>query len=174
MVFKASAEHATPLPALFDQLSVQGRQSLTSQASVATENERFVQSMHKLRAALFELFLDGLSGHLATVNLPSFVKAYAGRVIESMAIGQPVVSWRIPHRPQIARLFRDAREIELFDGDDPDQLAARLHRLRHEPHRAARLGHDALENASVHHTSEHRVAQILDWTRRGILPRYWD
>ena len=31
-----------------------------------------------------------------------------------------------------------------------------------------------LANARKHHTSEQRVAQILEWIATGITPAYWD
>jgi glycosyltransferase involved in cell wall biosynthesis len=172
--FRASGEHATNLPAMFDEFSGPVRQALLGGPYRQADHEHFVDTMHKLRAKLFDLYLDGLAGSLATVNLTSFVKTYAGRVVESMAIGQPVVSWRIPGHPQTARLFREGEEILFFEGDDPEQLAASLERLRDEPGLAERIGARALLNATTHHTSEHRVAQIVEWTRTGIVPRYWD
>ena len=171
--FRASAEHATPWPAMFDELNNPVRQAMLAEPYQQAAYGQFVDASQSVRSQLFELYLDGLSGSLASVNLPSFVKTYAGRVIESMALGLPVVSWRIPGRPQTARLFRDGEQILLFDDDDPDRLADQLERLRFEPGFASRMGAAALANAREHHTSEHRVAQILDWIRHGMLPRHW-
>lgn len=172
--FRQSGEHATPVPAMFDQLHNQLRPQLLAEPVNQVEWQRFVDSAQQVRAKLFDLFLDGLSNSLATVNLPSFVKTYAGRVVESMAIGQPVVSWRIPGHPRTERLFRDGEQILLFGDDDPEQLAAALERLRREPGLARRIGERALANAVTHHTSERRVAQILAWIATGITPRLWD
>jgi glycosyltransferase involved in cell wall biosynthesis len=172
--FRASGEHATELPAMFDQLNNPVRQAMLAQPCRQADMERFVDTLQQVRAKLFDLFLDGLSDSLATVNLTSFVKTYAGRVVESMAIGQPVVSWRIPSHPQTARLFREDEHILFFENDDPDRLADTLERLKREPGLAERIGERCLANAKNHHTSEHRVAQILEWTRTGIAPRFWD
>ena len=172
--FRPSGEHATALPALFDQLSGPARTALLAQPHRHTDHLKYSEALHKLRASWFELYLDGLCGHMATVNLPSFVKTYAGRVIESMAIGQPVVSWRIPRRPQTDRLFVEGRHILRFDDDDPDRLAIRLQTLRNDPALAGDIARQALDNAVTHHTSEHRVAQILDWVARDVTPRHWD
>ena len=172
--FRASGEHATDLPAMFDQLNNPVRQAMLAEPYRQADYDNFVDTLQKVRAKLFDLFLDGLTGSLATVNLPSFVKTYAGRVAESMAIGQPVVSWRIPDHPQTARLFREDESIVFFDDDDPDRLAHSLQRLRDEPGFAQRIGERSLANAKSHHTSEHRVAQILAWTQTGITPRHWD
>ncbi len=172
--FRASGEHATEVPAMFDQLHNAVRPALLGDAWRNADYLRFVDMAQQLRAKLFDLFLDGLTGSAATVNLPSFVKTYAGRVVESMAIGQPVVSWRIPGRPQTARLFREGEHILFFDGDDPERLADVLERLQRESGLAARLGERALANARTHHSSEHRVAQVLDWIATGLTPRHWD
>ena len=172
--FRASGEHATDLPAMFDQLNNPVRHAMLSEPYRQGHYDNFVDTLQKVRAKLFDLFLDGLTNSLATVNLTSFVKTYAGRVVESMAIGQPVVSWRIPAHPQTARLFRDGEHILFFENDDPDRLAESLQRLRSEPGLAQRIGERCLVNARTHHTSEHRVAQILEWTQTGITPRYWD
>lgn len=172
--FRRSGEHGTEVPAMFDQLCNPLRQGMLAQPFNAAEYLRFVDMLQTVRAKLFDLYLDGLANSLATVNLTSFVKTYAGRVVESMAIGQPVVSWRIPHHPQTARLFAEDRQILFFENDDPESLADVLQRLKREPGLAARLGQAGLGNAHVHHSSEHRVAQILEWIELGITPKYWD
>jgi glycosyltransferase involved in cell wall biosynthesis len=159
---------------MFDQLNNPVRHALLEQPYSQTDFNHYADTVQQVRAKLFDLFLDGLSNSLATVNLPSFVKTYAGRVIESMAIGQPVVSWRIPNHPQTARLFVEDEHILFFEGDDPERLAESLERLRREPGLAIGIGERSLANAKAHHTSEHRVAQIVEWTQTGITPRYWD
>jgi hypothetical protein len=53
-------------------------------------------------------------------------------------------------------------------------LADVLARLQRESGLAARLGERALANARLHHSSEHRVAQILAWIDTGLTPRHWD
>jgi len=172
--FRASTEHSTDLPTVFDQFNGEVRQALLGNHYRQSDYEHFVDTMWHLRAKLFDIYLESLAGSLATVNLPSFFKSYAGRVVESMAVGQPVVTWRTADRAQTARLFREGEEILFFDGDEPDRLAASLERLRDEPGLAGRIGARALLNATTHHTSEHRVAQIVEWIRTGIVPRYWD
>lgn len=179
--FRISGEHATELPAMFDRMQNIVRPSMLAQPYRQADADAYAATMHKLRASLFDGFLDGLGRAMATVNLPSFVKTYGGRVVESMAAGQPVVSWRIAKRPQTARLFEDGRTIALYDeirdetdDDGPGRLAAVLERLRREPGLVERIATQAQANALAHHTSEHRVGQILEWVRRGITPLYWD
>ena len=172
--FRTSGEHGTPVPAMFDELNNPMRAQLLAGPHTRHEWDQFVDMQQRVRAKLFDLYLDGLTNSLASVNLPSFVKTYAGRVVESMAIGQPVVSWRIPGHPRTTRLFADGEQIVLFDHDDPDRLADALQALRDDPARTRRIGAAGLANARKHHTSEHRVAQILEWIGTGITPTYWD
>jgi glycosyltransferase involved in cell wall biosynthesis len=172
--FRQSGEHGSNVPALFEELSNPIRQALLAEPYQRAAYQQFVDAMQTVRAKLFDLYLDGLTGSLASVNLPSYVKTYGGRVLESMAIGQPVVSWRPPDRPQTAQLFREGEQILLFDNDDPEQLATQLQRLRQEPGLARHIGAAGLTNAQAHHSSEHRVAQIQHWVATGAVPRHWD
>ncbi|NYG33375.1 glycosyltransferase family 1 protein [Sphaerotilus montanus] len=172
--FRPSREHQTQLPAMFDLLNWGLRNELLQGPFQAEATDEFVQTMHTVRASLFECYLNGLGDAMATVNLPSFVKTYAGRVIESMAVGQPVVSWHIPDRSQNARLFHENETILFFANDSPDSLADALERLRREPGLAERIGSQAQANALKHHTTEHRVKQILEWVDNGRRPVYWD
>ena len=172
--FRPSGEHGTNVPALFEELSNPIRQALLAEPYQQAAYQQFVDAMQTVRAKLFDLYLDGMAGSLASVNLPSYVKTYGGRVLESMAIGLPVVSWRTPDRPQTARLFREGEQILLFDHDAPELLAFQLQRLRGEPGLAQRIGANALANARAHHSSEHRVGQIQHWIATGAAPRHWD
>jgi hypothetical protein len=172
--FRTSGEYRNGLPDIFDQLNGPVRMGLLQQPCTQARAHEFTKTQHELRGMLFEGFLDGLGDALATVNLPSFVKTYAGRVIESMAVGQPVVSWRIPDRPQNARLFVEDDSILFFDDDHPDALADVLQRLRTEPGLPERLGARGRANALKHHTTEHRVGQIQQWIACGTTPQLWD
>jgi glycosyltransferase involved in cell wall biosynthesis len=174
LAFKASGEHGTNLPDMFEQLNNGLRRTLLSQPYSKADYARYTEAVFGVRDSLFHCFLDGLTGALATVNLPSFFKGYASRVVESMAIGQPVVSWRIPDRPATARLFQENETILFFDNDDPADLARSLERLRDEPALASGIGARSLANAQRYHTSERRMQQILDWIASGQAPVYWN
>ena len=156
--FRTSGEHGTPVPAMFDELNNPLRLQLLAGTYAQPEWVQFVDTQQRVRAKLFDLYLDGLSNSLASVNLPSFVKTYAGRVVESMAIGQPVVSWRIPAHPRTTRLFADGGQIVLFDDDDPDRLADALQALRDDPERtrAHRRGRPG-QRAQAPHVGAPRV-----------------
>ena len=62
------------------------------------------------------------------------------KVFEYMASGLPVVA---PHIPRLARLIEDGREGRLYDGDDPNALAATLLALHRDPVARAALGASA-------------------------------
>lgn len=174
LTFKASGEHATPVPALFDHLNGELRRDMLASPFSSSDLMGFVITLHRVRSELFDHYLDSLAGAMATVNLPSFVKTYPGRVVESMAIGQPVVSCRIPNRPQTARLFGEGTHILTFEGNDPERLAEQLSLLRQDARLHSQISSEGMSNALKHHTSEHRTTQILDWIHRGITPLYWD
>jgi hypothetical protein len=108
---------------------------------------------------------------LAIVNLPAFSGFYPPRVVEAMAAGRPAVTYRVPERPRLADLF-DETEAFFYDLTGVRTLTnvlrlIRTDRLRAE--RVARAGHLA---ARLHHTTEHRTRQVLDWIETGREPTY--
>lgn len=165
-------EEKTNLPQRFDQLHAKVLPKL-AQATRPDEGllESYLVELRALRQQLFDLWLDGLRAGYASVNLPSVFKSYAGRVVESMAAGRPVISWEPPRRRTRA-LFTPCEEILLFDRADPGQLAAHIDRLRHDPAYATALAEHARAKVLGHHTAEIRVRQILDWIDHGALPDY--
>ena len=70
--------------------------------------------------ALYELS-DGLV-------TPTLYEAGSFPVFEAMMVGRPVACSRIP--PLVEQLERDGAEAELFDLNDPADIAAALRRLR--------------------------------------------
>jgi hypothetical protein len=132
----------------------------------------YMELLRRVRRELFSQFLEGLQAGSAVVNLPHLVKSYAGRVVEGMAAGRPIVSWDLPNRPRNRALFEDGSEILLFDRDSPEQLAEHLRRLQAEPALGERIATNARRKIKRHHTVERRVTQILDWTTSGTEPSY--
>jgi glycosyltransferase involved in cell wall biosynthesis len=108
----------------------------------------------------------------AVVNLPANVKAYAGRVVEAMAAGRPVISWEVPHRPRTRALFEDGEEILLYPRSEPAQLADHIRRILSEPEFSARVVENARRKVRQFHTVEHRVGQFLEWISTGTEPVY--
>jgi glycosyltransferase involved in cell wall biosynthesis len=120
----------------------------------------YLSRLRTVRVHCFELWLKGLQAAGAVVNLPHFVKTYAGRVVEAMAAGSPVISWEIPDRPRNRQLFEDGREILLFR-NDPHHLADQIDRVLRDRELANRLSANAREKIRGLHTAEIRIKQIL-------------
>ena len=134
--------------------------------------EAYLSALRHLRERCFARWLQGMRSGCAVVNLPSCVKAYAGRVVESMAAGVPVVSWEIPNRPRTKALFENGSEIVLYSGDDPAELAAHIRRIRVEPQFSRRLADSARRKLMRFHTTEQRVREVLHWLGSGAVPTY--
>ena len=135
---------------------------------------QYLSHLRSLRQRCFEGWLQTLQTGRAVVNLPHFVKTYAGRVVEGMAAGRPVISWEIPGRPQNRALFEDQREIVLFAKDNPDQLAHQIRRVIGDRELSRKIVVNARKKLRRFHTSETRVRQILEWLTEGRTPRYTD
>jgi hypothetical protein len=132
----------------------------------------YIDIWRRVRRQLFSLFLEGLQNGSAVVNLPHLAKTYAGRVVEGMAAGRPVISWEVPNRPRNRALFENGAEILLFNHNDPEQLAEHIRHIQREPAFGERVAENARQKISRLHTLEHRVAQILDWTTTGREPTF--
>ena len=168
-----SPENATLLPELFDAIHSAVDEFLASEKLASPM--RIFEYLHHLRLIRhdsFRLWLEGMRTGCAVVNLPHVVKGYAGRVVEAMAAGRPMISWRIPDRPRNLALFVDGDEILLYSPDSPDELAEHIARVANDPVLAQRLATSALRKVRERHTVEHRVRQILDWVENGDEPAY--
>ena len=128
---KISPENSTEYPKLFDKLNKTYSCLLKSGLSVTEETlSTYLSLLRSIRQDAFRLYLEGYRCGSAVVNLPHFVKSYAGRVVEGMAAGRPVVSWEIPDRPRNKMLFEDGMEILLYPKDDASVLASHIRRIR--------------------------------------------
>jgi glycosyltransferase involved in cell wall biosynthesis len=168
-----SPESATIYPTLFNALHLPlvgpfGSFKRRKESGVSA----YLTRLRHLRIRCFEKWLAGLQSGYAVVNLPHLVKTYAGRVVEGMAAGRPVVSWAIPDRPYNQALFEDGKEILLFPDDDSRVLIAQLERLLHDRDLHHSLVRNARKKIREFHTLEIRIRQILDWIIDGRLPRY--
>jgi len=173
LAFPKGPELATDLPAGFD--AVHARMALAARErpeALAEIHARYVQELRQLRQGIFACWMGGLAQWNGLVNLPSYFKGYAGRVIEAMGAGVPAVSWRIPERPRNLRLFEDGREILLFDRRDVPHLVEHLTRLRQDPDFGQRIIAAARLKVLRYHTSEIRVRQVFDWIDEGMSPDY--
>ena len=117
-----------------------------------------------------QLWLQGMQRGAAVVNLPHYIKAYSTRVVEGMAAGRPVISWRVPNRPQNQALFVDGEEILLYS--TPDELATQIERVLSDTEFAQQIAQNARKKVKAWHTTEKRVEQILHWIECGEVPTY--
>ena len=169
-------EDKTYLPKAFDDLQLSILSYLNSKQHALDpffplRLINYLAELRRLRRQLFDLWLDGLRAGYASVNLPSIFKCYAGRVVESMAAGRPVISWDVP-RKRTKALFTPGKEILLFNQDKPEELAAQIDRLQKDPAFAHQLAENARQKVLRYHTAEIRVRQILDWIKDGTEPDY--
>ena len=113
-------EDQTDLPARFDAAQLQALNLLAERRGPSVpELQAHVAEVREVRRQMFALWLQALRAGYATVNLPSVYKGYAGRVVESMAAGRPVISWT-PPRARTCALFAPEQEILLFDRKKPN------------------------------------------------------
>ncbi|MBC8326789.1 MAG: tetratricopeptide repeat protein [Verrucomicrobia subdivision 3 bacterium] len=165
-------EIGSGFPRQFDVLQINSlnRVSLYDVAEPAWLGEYLV-NLRRLRRRLNDLWMEGLQQSYAQVNLPSIFKCYAGRVVETMAAGRPVISWD-PPRARTRALFAPGQEIELFKREDAYGLAQAILKLQKNPEAAARIAERARAKVLRHHTAEVRMRQVLDWLARGDQPDY--
>jgi tetratricopeptide (TPR) repeat protein len=165
-------EDQTDLPARFDAAQLQALNLLAERRGPSVpELQAHVAEVREVRRQMFALWLQALRAGYATVNLPSVYKGYAGRVVESMAAGRPVISWT-PPRARTCALFAPEQEILLFDRKKPEELHRQIDRLQKDPAFAQSLAERAREKVLRCHTAEVRVRQILDWVEHDTQPDY--
>ena len=173
LVKQPSSEKGTIYPFLFTALHLIMRGYIKCRLPGTKSFNRFyIRSLRKLRRTTYTLWLEALQNNAAVVNLPSLCKAYPSRVIEGIAAGRPVISWEIPDRPRNKDLFDDGKEILLYSGIDPQQLARHIKTVIDDPVRAEQIALRARSKLLKYHTIEKRVDQILTWIRTGEVPIY--
>jgi GT2 family glycosyltransferase/2-polyprenyl-3-methyl-5-hydroxy-6-metoxy-1,4-benzoquinol methylase/tetratricopeptide (TPR) repeat protein len=169
----APPEDDTPYPKLFDELNLAASVHLQQQLPVDQGLlSAYLASLRQIRQGVFARWLRALQTGGAVVNLPHYVKSYAGRVVEGMAAGRPVISWEIPDRPRNKALFADGKELLLYPKDDPSILATHIDRLLQDPDFANQIVANARRKLRRFHTVEKRVQQILEWLQTGLAPSY--
>lgn len=141
----ASLEDFTPYPKMFDALQVRTQQLLESRRADLASLSLYLSTLRRIRRECFAWWLETLRLGCAVVNLPQLSNAYAGRVIEGMAAGRPVISWAIRGGSRTEALFEDGREILLYPRDDPAQLAEHIVHIRSDPAFGRRIAAEVLE-----------------------------
>lgn len=165
-----SPEWGTQFPELFDKLHEQ-IQGLLRQSEISLETLNvYVNALLVLRRECFALWQSGLLEGIATVNLPQRGKAYAGRVVESMAAGRPVIAARMTDRSRSMAHFEDGKEILLYS--TPEELAEKIHLLRTDKKLAQTISEHARKKVLAHHTTESFLGEVFPWlqgsTREGV------
>ncbi|HBH81991.1 MAG TPA: hypothetical protein DDY39_19355, partial [Nitrospira sp.] len=172
LIHPPSAETGTEFPQYFNALHQQTLQRFQSgwRPDLPALIE-FVRVWRGLREAIFANWLASLKTWSAIVNLPSLFQSYAGRVVEAMAAGRPVISWDIPCRPQTTALFKNGREILLYSKDRPAVLREHVERMTHDTDYARDIATAARAELLRLHTAEVRAREWLDWIETGEYPR---
>lgn len=124
----------------------------------------------KSRQELYRRFLIALQGGAAVINLRHLVKTYSPRVVEAMAVGRPVISWRIPSRPKNLSLFEDGEEILLYEEGDFAGFAELVTRMTLDRKESERIAAQARERVAALHTTRCRVRHVLRWIQNGTTP----
>lgn len=174
MLQQPSPEKGTLYPLLFDSLQTNLMRYMNRPwlPCTAVAVRVYFELLRALRRRCFRLWLLGLQKGAVVVNLPHYVKTYSGRVVESMAVGRPVVSWEIPDRPRNKGLFVDEEEILLYSAKEPQQLSQQIRRLLADRVLLDKIIRNATLKVRRFHTQEHRVRQFLDWVTNGDEPVY--
>lgn len=172
LIHPPSAEAATEFPQLFNTLHQQMTERFQSgwRPNPAALTE-YVELWRCLREAIFANWLASLKTWTAIVNLPSLFQSYAGRVVEAMAAGRPVISWEIPNRPRTQQLFKDGRDILLYPKDRPAGLKEHVERISRNVTCARDIATAARAELLRSHTAEARARQWLDWIMTGQSTR---
>ncbi len=79
------------------------------------------------------------------------------KIFEYMAAGRPIVASRIG---QVAEILKDGESALLVPPEDPEALAAALHRLKNDKELRERLGRQAQEIAEKKHTWKARLKTV--------------
>lgn len=167
-----SSEKGTMYPVLFDLLQLVSRCYPPIGFCEERVFSKYMRVLRFIRQECFGRWIASLQSGVAVVNLPSMVKAYAGRVVEGMAAGRPVITWEVPNRPRNLALFEDGKEILLYRHDRPDELVCQMERLTRDANRVDKIVNAARLKIKRLHTMEHRVKQILKWIDDGECPCY--
>ncbi len=100
----------------------------------------------------------------ATV-LPSLDEAFGVVVVESLAVGTPVIASRVGGIPEIIR-----NEVDgfLVPAQDPEALADRIHHLIRHPELQQQMRANARERFMAHYLLEKVAAQMAHWLQEVV------
>ncbi|MCA9421782.1 MAG: glycosyltransferase, partial [Nitrospira sp.] len=163
----------TEWPNIFNALHEENGKNLEKRlVKTFEELSHYVGSLRHIRRETFRSWLKALEQWSAVVQLPTIVKCYSSRVVESMCVGRPCISWCVPNRPRNRALFQAEQEILFFDPADPDSLYAQIQKIQCNPEFGRCIGCNAQEKIRRFHTAEFRIQQYLEWIQTGKEPCY--
>jgi len=131
-----------------------------------------VEVLRSLKAHSHAIMMRAVQKGIANLNLRSFSALFSSRVVETMAAGQCVISYRVPERPRTNSLFEPGQEILFFDDSNPESLAEQVSFLRSNPAARSALIRRSQAKVRAYHTTEQRLRQLLKWIETGDEPRY--
>lgn len=173
MSFVGPASPQTRPQQQFDQLQTTMSERLSREKPITRgQLSEYVNTLQLVREAEFTQWMAQLPQWAAIVNLPSLAKFFGGRVYEGMAAGRPVLSYAIPLHPLNNALFIEGKEILYFSPENPESLRELLSRVVRDDAFASMIAHNARRKLLTYHTSEHRLAQTLEWIETAQLPDY--
>lgn len=174
LVRTGSVIDTSPYPRLFDEIHAIVVYLLRHGIHHAQLRDDYLAVLRRIRQELFALILDDYRTGCAVINLPHFVQAYSGRVVEAMAAGRPVISWEIPDRPRTRAIFEENVEIFLFPKHKPEVLASHIRRIQNDPEFGQTIAAHARDKVLQCFTTEKFVKRILEWLNNGELIDHFD
>ncbi len=120
-----------------------------------------IRILRFLRRKEFEAYLKSISNYNILINLPSFVKAFPGRVIEGMSVGCTVLSNRINDRPWANSNFVDNESIFYYNNEvDFLEIFRKLY-----TNDTSSVKNKAINNVIKFHTIEKRFSDFYLWLK---------
>ncbi len=169
----SSAEDRTSFPQKYNQLIKLVETYLTTDQVIdPLVFNKIIDGIRSIRKATYPIWLRSLSQGSAVINLPQFAHAYASRVKQGMAVGAPVISWRIPDRPKTEKLFIDGQDILLYSADSPEELAAHIRQIQADKEYSNWIANNGLQKLKKYHTTERFVKNVQNWLVHNIGPDY--
>ena len=155
-------EENSRYPTLFDQTQAQLESDLAQKRSDLWQLlEAHLLNIKRARRAIFDMWINTLRDSAVVVNLPQMGSGYAGRVIEALACGRPVVTKAPAGRPRPALLFEPG--VEIFHYSAPSELVQCVKHLLENPEIAAQSAARARQKIAVALLTEDLVKQLLQY-----------
>ncbi|MCL0048692.1 glycosyltransferase [Dehalococcoidia bacterium] len=106
-------------------------------------------------------YVAAINSAYGFLNLPAILKSYSSKVYEAMACGTAVIQPIIKNRPLNMSLFKDGREIILYDVEKLKETQSKIQYYLSDKEKLVEVGENARRKVVAHHTCKHRVEEIL-------------